>query len=108
MAKAKKKVARSSKIKKKWYKIVAPKVYHEQVIGESFLGDASKAIGRTVPANLSNLTGDMRQQNTTLKFKINTVTDDKLYTELVGYDVANASMKRLVRRNRDTINIKLK
>ena len=59
MAKAKKRVGKGSKIKKQWFQIVAPKIFNEQVIGEAYLTEIEKGIGRQVPINMMNLTGDM-------------------------------------------------
>ena len=103
MAKAKKRVAKS-KAKKKWYPILAPSMFNSQVIGEIPVEEPSKVIGRIVPVNLMNLTGDMRKQSTTISFKINSITGEKAYTEVIGFDVAASAIKRIIRRGKRKVD----
>lgn len=102
MAKAKK-VSKVSKIKKEWYPIVAPKVFNNQIVGETLVGDASKAIGKKVPVNLSNLTGNMRKQNVQIDLSITSINDQKAQTDVIGYRIVPASMKRMVRRGKNKV-----
>ena len=104
MAKAKKRATRGTVVKKSWYPITAPRMFNEQVIGEILIAEPSKAIGRMVPANLMNLTRDMKKQNINVMFKIINVTGSKLYTEFVGYDMQASSIKRMVRRGKKKID----
>jgi small subunit ribosomal protein S3Ae len=103
MAKAKRKTSRTA-VKKTWFQITAPALFNKQTIGEMPLVEASKAMGRTVPVNLMNLTGDMRKQNINVIFEINNVTGSRLYTELVGYKMVASSIKRMVRRGKRKVD----
>ena len=104
MAKAKKKVGKSSSVKKQWFKIHAPKLFNEQVIGEAYLAEIANGIGRQVPVNMMNLTGDMKRQNITIMFKTNNATANKLMTEVIGYQIQPSSIKRMVKRGKNKVD----
>ena len=55
-------------VKKKWLPIKASKFFDSELLGESYVVGPDQLLGRTVAANLANLTGDIRQQSVTLKF----------------------------------------
>ncbi len=95
MAQAKK-ITKSSKIKKKWYSIIAPKLFREQKVGETLVGEPDKAIGKTVPVNLLDLTGDMRKQNIIVKLVVNSVSGDKAHTEVIGFQMMPSFIKRMI------------
>ncbi|MBW2995914.1 hypothetical protein KY332_01305 [Candidatus Woesearchaeota archaeon] len=103
MAKAKRKTSRTA-VKKTWFQITAPAMFNKQTIGEIPLVEASKGMGRTVPVNLMNLTGDMRKQNINVIFEINNISGSKLYTELVGFKMVASSIKRMVRRGKRKVD----
>lgn len=85
--------------KKKWCMIVSPKYLGETVIGESFLEDASLAVGRDVKINLMQLSGDVKSQNIDVKFEITGVNDNKLETRIIGYYFSGSAIKRFIRRH---------
>jgi len=93
--------------KKQWFQIVAPKLFHNQVIGEIYLYEAADAIGRYVNANLMNLIRDIKRQNINIKFVINRVSDNKAFTDVAGYEMIPASIKRMVRRGKSKIEMSL-
>ena len=70
MAKNVKKI-KKIKIKKKiWYKVLASKQFGLKEIGESYLTTPEIALGRKLKVNLKELTGNVKDQNVHLKFKI--------------------------------------
>ena len=84
--------------KKKWFLIVAPKIFHNQVVGEILLSNPSDAIGRIVPVNLANLARDPRRQHITIKLKASSVSGEKIHTEPIGYEMSPSYVKRMVRK----------
>ncbi len=84
--------------KKTWYAIIAPKSFHNQVVGEILLSNPSSAVGRIVPVNLANLARDPRRQNITIKLAILTAAGEKLHTETIGYEMSPSFIKRMVRK----------
>ena len=51
------------KKRKKWYPILASQEFRQIEIGETTTSSPDSLIGRTVNANLSQLTRDMKKQN---------------------------------------------
>jgi len=84
--------------KKRWFPIIAPKIFNRKAIGEMHLYIPEQAIGRYVSINLMNLTGDIKKQNTVAKFIINNTGEGKLYSDITGYHIMPTAVKRMVRR----------
>jgi small subunit ribosomal protein S3Ae len=95
----------SKKIRKKqWFQVLAPKLLNNEVLGHINLYDAADSIGRNVRINLMNLTKDIKSQNVKINFIINKVSGDNLYADLEGYDMIQASIRRMVRRDTSKID----
>jgi len=92
-------------LKKLWYPIIAPKVFGSGVLGETTVYDPQAAVGKVVMVNLMAITGNPKQQNTKLKFKIAKMVDNKAMADLIGYELVSSSTKRLVRRNVEKIDM---
>lgn len=89
--------------KKRWYAIIAPKIFREEQIGETYLADSASIIGKKIKASLMQITGDPKSQNTKLEFKIIGQHEGKILTETIGYELTVAAMKRMIRRGRTKI-----
>ncbi len=94
--------------KKTWYEILAPREFNNQTIGETVAFNSDSLIGRTTSFNLMNLTRDMKKQNMVVKFKIKEVKDGKALTEIVGYNMVPAYVKRVIRTGRTKIDDSVK
>jgi ribosomal protein S3AE len=104
MAKAQK-LEGAVKARKRWFDVLATKDFNESVIGETTAIAPTQLIGRVINANLMNLTGNIKKQNINVKFRITSVRDNKYgVTEIVGYELMPAMIKRMVRRGRDKID----
>jgi len=90
--------------KKRWYNIVAPELFKSQVIGQTYLGDAPEAVGRSVSVNMSSLMGDSSRQNSKATFKITGVNGENLQTTFVKYQIVPSALKKMVKRNRSKID----
>jgi ribosomal protein S3AE len=99
MAETKKKTKLVLK-KKKWYPIISTKIFREDEVGKTYLVDSASAIGRKIKVSLMQITGDPKAQNTKIEFKIIGQHEGKLLTEVLGYELTNAAMKRMIRRGR--------
>ncbi len=99
-----KKVSRIKVKKKLWYSILAPKVFSEKEVGESYLASAESALGRVVKINLRDLTGNVKDQSAYLSFKIEKVQGTQLHTSLMGYELMPSHVKRMVRKNVDRLD----
>ena len=97
------KSAAKQMVKKQWIPIIAPKLFSERLIGETYLAEARDAIGRSVTISSTILTNEPREQHINLGFKI--IGEDKngLRTEFVSYHFSPSSTRRYVRRNRSKV-----
>jgi len=90
--------------KKRWIPIQAPKLFNEQPIGESYVGEPQELVGRNVSVSLMVLTGDPQKQSVNVSFKITGVKENAVTTELIGYQVLPSAAKKLMRRARSKID----
>ena len=95
---AKKRVARQSVKKKKWFPIVSPKLLGEKPIGETYLEEPELAVGKTIKINLMQVTGEIKAQNVNSKYEIVEYRVNVLRTKITDYTYLTSSLKRLVRR----------
>lgn len=106
------KVSRIKGKRKSWFKIIAPKLFGEREVGESYLGAPQEAVGRTLKINLKELTGNIKDQNTYVDLRIINVDGSSLKAAVIGYSLTSAIVKRMVRKNADRVdavfNIKAK
>lgn len=92
------------KTKKKFYPVIAPKIFNEQELGEIPLYDLRDAIGRTLKFNLMTLTNDPKKQHINISFQINNVDDQKAKTEVIGYTIIPSSIRRRIKRKKIRID----
>ena len=95
----KKKVSRIRTKKKTWFKILAPKIFGSKEVGQTYRSSSESAIGRVMLVNLRELTGNMKDQNVHIRLKMNKVENSMIHTEVIGYNLAAAHVKRAVRKN---------
>lgn len=91
-------------VKKKWLPITASKFFSSELLGECYVPSSDLLMGRTVSANLANLTGDIRQQSITLKFLVNSMEGETGVADVIGYSMASSAIRRIVRRGSDRID----
>ncbi len=94
-----KKESRVKTIKKSWFKILAPAIFGAGELGETYLSSAENALGRTLRHNLKELTGNVKDQNAYLLFKIDKTQGTTLHTIPLGYELTVSSVKRMVKKN---------
>lgn len=97
-------MAKTSKIKKRWIPIMAPKLFREQQIGETYILEPEKLVGRNLTVNLMSLTNDIKKQNFSVQFLITQVDNSKAYTKTLGLKMSPAALKRLVRRGKTRLD----
>ncbi len=91
-------------IKKKWLQIKASKFFDNELLGDCYLASPDLLMGRTVAANLANLTGDIRQQSVTLKFIVTSLDGEAGIADVIGYQMASSAIRRIVRRGSDRLD----
>jgi len=101
-----KKTEKATKIKKKrWYSIIAPKMFRSAFLGETYIAEPKLAMGKTITKNLMDLTNDVKKQNINIKFAVDNIEGDKAHTKLIGFNMINSSIKRLTRRRSNKIEL---
>jgi len=92
-------------MKKEWYPILAPKIFGNVVLGETPAFEPGLMLGKGLTKNLMSLTNDAKRQNININFEIINVQNGKAFTDVVGYYMAQSSIRRLVRRNVEKIDM---
>jgi ribosomal protein S3AE len=90
--------------KKAWLPIISPGMFNSQPVGEIYIDEPARAVGRIVTVSLMTLTGDPQRQNTHVSFKITKVENNQLHTQLVGYSIIPVAVRKMMRRGRDRIS----
>lgn len=90
--------------KKRWFQLIAPKIFNNNVIGDIPSFEAKTLIGKSIKINLAILTNDMRKQSTEVRLIISNVEGDKAKTELIGLTVVPTSIKRFVRKGKTRLD----
>lgn len=90
--------------KKRWHKILAPKLFNEMVIGETPALEPNLLVGRTLKSNMMTLTGDIKKQNIDVTFEVERVMGDTAYTEIKSFEIGPSSIRRFVRRDKTRID----
>ncbi len=91
--------------KKSWHPIVAPEMFKGFLLGETAVYDPNQMIGKKIDFNLMNLTGDIKRQNINVAFQVVEVKDGKGITAIVGLTMVPGSVKRMVRRRSDRVDM---
>lgn len=105
MAKSDKKKISRIKVKKKlWYKVICPKIFGQKEVGESYLASPDQAIGRQMQISLREVTGNVKDQNAYIGFKIASVQNNNLQTEPISYKLTPAYVKRVVKKNTNRVD----
>ncbi len=90
---------------KKWYKVLAPPVFGNVVVGTTPADDPLKLIGRVMEVTLYDITGDPEQIYIMLYFQIIDVDEENLLakTRLKRIELSRDYMKSLIRRKSSKI-----
>jgi len=93
--------------KKKWYPVIAPEIFNSQLLGETTAFEPENVVGKALLVNLMNLTGEVKNQNVNIRFRIKGITEGKAKTEVIGYTLSPSFIKRVVRRRHTRIDTTL-
>jgi len=89
----------AKKWKKQWFSIVAPPIFNNTLLGDTPVNEVSELKGRVISVTMADLIGDMRRQYIRVNFKVKDVKDGKAQTEVIGYEISPAHLKRLGKRS---------
>ncbi|HLC55869.1 MAG TPA: hypothetical protein VJJ23_01400 [Candidatus Nanoarchaeia archaeon] len=102
----KKELIKKSALKKKkktWISILSPKEFNEMEIGETLISDPQEAINKHIAVSLMAITNDIKKQSVRVVFKITEIKDNKALTEIIGYEIIDAYLKRITRRAKSKV-----
>ena len=100
----KEKVSKLKVKKKNWYKIIASKMFGNKELGETYLESPEQAIGRILRINLKDLSGNVKDQNAYVVFKVKNINGIQLHASMIGYELTNSYVKRAVRKNANRVD----
>lgn len=83
---------------KKWYDLIAPKMFGEKKIGETLISTPSGLVGRVVESTLRDITGDFSKQHIKLRFQVTDVKEGIVNTKFAGYSLSREYMRSQIRR----------
>lgn len=90
--------------KKRYFSILAPKLFQERELGKSLAYEPGALNGRLLTTNLMVLTGNIKRQEINMTFRVTAVKGDTGYTEVQKYEISPAAIKRKVRRHKDKLD----
>lgn len=82
---------------KKWYVLIAPKMFKEKVIGETPVGDPKSLMGRIVDVHLIKLIDDLSKYYIKFYFKVTNIEENKAFTEFQGLECLRDYISRMIR-----------
>src|SRR3989338_7932427 len=94
--------------KKRWFKITAPKLFGDRMVGETPAYEPEQLMGKTMRINLFTLTDNMKRQNTEVNLLVEKVEGDSARTSIIGMMVLPTSIRRLVRKGKTRLDQAIK
>ena len=98
-------MAKAKLLKKHWYPIIAPSMFRNVTLGETLVYEPNQMLGKNIRQNLMSLTNDVKRQNINVNFEVVSVENMKGHTNITGYSMVSSSVKRMVRRNINKIDM---
>lgn len=96
--------AKAKKVKKKFpVEVKAPEYLNSYTLGKSEVTDLGNLVGRTAKVNLMYITGNVKNQNVRLTFRISDVNSGLAKTEVIKYEQIPYYLGRFVRKGSDLV-----
>ena len=95
--------AQKKLLKKFWFPVMAPNIFDNVKIGESYIAEPEVLKGRTINIGLAHVLNDQRLRNINAKFIIKEV-NEKALTEIIGLELSQGYLRRLVKHDKDRID----
>ncbi len=89
---------------KSWYRIVAPTMFENAVVGETPATEPEDLLGRVTEVSLQDLVGDFSKVHIKVKLKVNGVRGGECVTRFIGHDMTTDYIRRQTRRRRSKID----
>jgi len=89
---------------KEWFRVLAPRAFGFAEVGSIPANDAKSVLGRTLEISFYDITKDISQLPTKLKFQIVKVDGDTAYTQLKQIELTRDYIRSLVRRGASKVD----
>ncbi|MFB6283855.1 MAG: 30S ribosomal protein S3ae [Halobacteria archaeon] len=89
---------------KKWYEILASQEFDREELGKTPADEPETLHERTITTTLGDLKDDLSENNTKVKFKVDEVGSDSVYTRFTGHELMRNYIHSLVRRGTSKID----
>ena len=89
--------------RKQWFKVLASPEFDKREIAETPAEKDKNVVGRTLVANLGELTGERQKRHIIIKFKVKNVSGQQAFTEIVQHAINPSYINRMVRRRSSKI-----
>jgi small subunit ribosomal protein S3Ae len=104
MAIKKKKGPAKEKKRKKWVTVMAPQEFGNISLGEVYVEEAEHSKNKTIKLNLASVSSEMRRQNVSLRFVIDSIQGSQAQTKVVGYELPAAFVKRAAKKGKSKVD----
>ena len=89
--------------KKSWFTLIAPAEFERKELGETVVEKPESLIGKTIKVTARELANQPKKQHIQLKFKVVSYTGNRADTIIVGHEIKDSFLKRIVRRRSSKI-----
>jgi small subunit ribosomal protein S3Ae len=89
---------------KKWFKVLAPKIFNSVEVGQTFSEEGKDLIGRKITVPLSRLMDDRGKQYVTVDLRISEIKGNSAETVVRSFKISRAHLVRYVRRRSSRID----
>lgn len=93
----------TSKKKKRWYTVLAPKSFKSIELSEIAAFEPKNLLGRTLSINMMQITGSPKDQQKRLVIKISDIKGEKAITEVHKYFLLESYIQRSFRRYKERL-----
>jgi len=90
---------------KRWYTILAPKIFNEVEVSQVPAQDDEHLINRVIEIPLKDITKDMAHLYTAVRLRVFDVKGNTARTKFIGHSLAREYLQTLARRYRDKLDV---
>ncbi len=89
---------------KDWYTVLASQEFDRAELGETPADEPEKLLDRTIVTTLGEITDDFSENNTKVKFQVDEIGSDSVYTVFTGHEMTRDYVRSLVRRGTSKVD----
>lgn len=89
---------------KDWYTILTSEEFDRTELGKTPADEPENLEGRTIETTLGDITNDLSENNIKVRFQVDDVGSDSVYTRFIGHELTRDYVRSLVRRGTSKID----